>query len=151
MSESALKARILEAVKAAMKAQDKPRRDALRLVQAELKRVEVDERIVLDDARVIAILDKMAKQRRESIEQFDKGGRADLVASESAELAVIQEFLPRALDSTEVDALIDAALRETGAAGIKDMGKVMAALKPQLQGRADMGAVSQRIKARLAG
>ena len=151
MSESALKARITEAVKAAMKALDKPRRDAIRLILAELKRVEVDERIVLDDARVIAVLDKMAKQRRESIEQFDRGGRQDLVASESAELAVIQEFLPRALDSAEVDALIDDALRDTGAAGIKDMGKVMAVLKPQLQGRADMSAVSQRIKTRLSG
>ena len=151
MSESALKARITEAVKAAMKALDKPRRDAIRLILAELKRVEVDERIVLDDARVIAVLDKMTKQRRESIEQFDRGGRQDLVASESAELAVIQEFLPRALDSAEVDALIDAALRDTSAAGIKDMGKVMAVLKPQLQGRADMSAVSQRIKTRLSG
>jgi hypothetical protein len=151
MSESALKARIGEAVKAAMKAQDKPRRDAIRLILSELKRVEVDERIELDDTRVLAILDKMAKQRRESIEQFQKGGREDLVASESAELAVIQEFLPAALGDAEIDALIEAAIKDTGAASIKDMGRLMAALKPQLQGRADMGAVSGRIKARLSG
>ena len=147
---SELKSRISEAVKAAMKAQDKPRRDAIRLIQAECKRIEVDERIELDDARVLAILDKMAKQRRESIEQFQKGGRDDLVASESAELAVIQEFLPAALSDAEIDALVDAAVSESGAASIKDMGKVMGLLKPQLQGRADMGAVSQRIKARLS-
>jgi uncharacterized protein YqeY len=150
MSESALKARITEAMKAAMKAQDKPRRDAIRLIQADIKRVEVDERIVLDDARVLAILDKMAKQRRESIEQFQKGGRQDLVDSESAELAVILEFLPRALDAAEIGALVEAAMQETGATTIKDMGKLMAVLKPQLQGRADMGAVSQLIKARLS-
>lgn len=150
MSESALKARITEALKAAMKALDKPRRDAIRLIQAEIKRVEVDERIVLDDARVLVILDKMAKQRRESIAHFEKGGRQDLVDAENAELAIIQEFLPRALDESEIDALVDAALRETGAASIKDMGKVMGVLKPQLQGRADMAVVSQRIKARLS-
>jgi uncharacterized protein YqeY len=148
---SDLKLRIGEAVKAAMKAQDKPRRDAIRLIQAEIKRVEVDERIEVDDTRVLAILDKMAKQRRESIEQFQKGGRDDLVASESAELAVIQEFLPAALGEAEIDAIIDAAIQSTGAASIKDMGKLMGVLKPQLQGRADMGAVSGRIKARLAG
>jgi hypothetical protein len=150
MSESALKARINEAVKAAMKAQDKPRRDAIRLILSELKRVEVDERIELDDARVLAILDKMAKQRRESIEQFQKGGREDLVASENAELVIIQEFLPAALSEAEIDALVEAAVQQTGAATIKDMGKLMAVLKPQLQGRADMGAVSLRIKARLS-
>ena len=148
---SDLKLRIGEAVKAAMKAQDKPRRDAIRLILADIKRVEVDERIELDDTRVLAILDKMAKQRRESIEQFQKGGRDDLVASESAELAVIQEFLPAALGEAEIDAIIDAAIKDTGAASIKDMGKLMGVLKPQLQGRADMGAVSARIKARLAG
>lgn len=151
MGDSALKARISEAMKAAMKAQDKPRRDAIRLIQADMKRVEVDERIELDDARILAILDKMAKQRRESIEQFGKAGRQDLVDSESFELSVIQEFLPQPLTDAEIGALIDAAIAESGAAGMKDMGKVMALLKPQFQGRADMGAVSQRIKARLAG
>ena len=150
MSESALKARIIETVKAAMKAQDKPRRDAIRMIQSELKRVEVDERIELDDARVLAILDKMVKQRRESISQFQAANRQDLVDSETAELLVIQEFLPQGLAEAELDALLEAAFAESGATGMKDMGKVMAILKPQVQGRADMGAVSQRIKARLS-
>ncbi|MBK6288459.1 MAG: GatB/YqeY domain-containing protein [Gammaproteobacteria bacterium] len=150
MSESALKTRITEAVKAAMRAQDKPRRDAIRLIQAEIKRIEVDERIELDDARVLAVLDKMLKQRRDSIQQFEKAARQDLIDIEAAEVAVIQDFLPRALEPAEIDALVDAALRESGASEMKDMGKVMALLKPQVQGRADMGMVSQRIKARLA-
>ena len=150
MSESALKTRITEAMKAAMRAQDKPRRDAIRLIQAEIKRIEVDERIELDDARVLAVLDKMLKQRRDSIQQFEKAARQDLIDIEAAEVAVIQDFLPRALEPAEIDALVDAALRESGASEMKDMGKVMALLKPQVQGRADMGMVSQRIKARLA-
>ena len=150
MSESALKTRITEAVKAAMRAQDKPRRDAIRLIQAEIKRIEVDERIELDDARVLAVLDKMLKQRRDSIQQFEKAARQDLIDIEAAEVAVIQDFLPRALEPAEIDALVDAALRESGDSEMKDMGKVMALLKPQVQGRADMGMVSQRIKARLA-
>ncbi len=150
MSESALKTRITEAMKAAMRAQDKPRRDAIRLIQAEIKRIEVDERIELDDARVLAILDKMVKQRRDSIQQFEKAGRQDLIDIEAIEIAVIQDFLPRALEPAEIDALIETALRESGASEMKDMGKVMALLKPQVQGRADMGVVSQRIKARLA-
>ena len=150
MSESALKTRITEAMKAAMRAQDKPRRDAIRLILAEIKRIEVDERIELDDARVLAILDKMVKQRRDSIQQFEKAGRQDLIDIEAAEVAVIQDFLPRALEPAEIDALVETALRESGASEMKDMGKVMALLKPQVQGRADMGVVSQRIKARLA-
>ena len=150
MSESALKTRIGESLKDAMRAQDKPRRDAMRLIMAEFKRVEVDERIVLDDARVLAILDKMAKQRRESIAQFEPAGRQDLVDAESAELAIIQEFLPQALTEAEIDTLIESALQASGAAGVKDMGKVMALVKPQVQGRGDMAAVSQRIKARLS-
>ena len=150
MSESALKTRITEAMKAAMRAQDKPRRDAIRLILAEIKRIEVDERIELDDARVLAILDKMLKQRRESIQQFEKAARQDLIDIEAAEVAVIQDFLPRALEPAEIDALVETALRESGASEMKDMGKVMALLKPQVQGRADMGMVSQRIKARLA-
>ena len=150
MRESALKTRITEAMKAAMRAQDKPRRDAIRLIQAEIKRIEVDERIELDDARVLAVLDKMLKQRRDSIQQFEKAARQDLIDIEAAEVAVIQDFLPRALEPAEIDALVDSALRESGASEMKDMGKVMALLKPQVQGRADMGMVSQRIKARLA-
>ena len=150
MSESALKTRITEAMKAAMRAQDKPRRDAIRLILAEIKRIEVDERIELDDARVLAILDKMVKQRRDSIQQFEKASRQDLIDIEAAEVAVIQDFLPRALEPAEIDALVETALRESGASEMKDMGKVMALLKPQVQGRADMGVVSQRIKARLA-
>ncbi len=150
MSESPLKTRITEAVKPAMRAQDKPRRDAIRLIQAEIKRIEVDERIELDDARVLAVLDKMLKQRRDSIQQFEKAARQDLIDIEAAEVAVIQDFLPRALEPAEIDALVDSALRESGASEMKDMGKVMALLKPQVQGRADMGMVSQRIKARLA-
>ncbi len=150
MSESALKTRITEAMKAAMRAQDKPRRDAIRLILAEIKRIEVDERIVLDDARVLAVLDKMVKQRRDSIQQFEKADRQDLIDIEAIEIAVIQDFLPRALEPAEIDTLIETALRESGASEMKDMGKVMALLKPQVQGRADMGVVSQRIKARLA-
>ena len=149
MSDATLKARLTEAMKAAMRAQEKARLGAIRLIQAEIKRVEVDERIEVDDARVLAILDKMVKQRRDSIQQFESAGRTDLVAIEAGELAVIQEFLPRALGEAELDLLIDGAMRESGAIAMKDMGKVMAILKPQVQGRADMGLVSQRIKARL--
>ena len=150
MSDATLKARITEAMKAAMRAQEKARLGAIRLIQAEIQRVEVDERIELDDARVLAILDKMVKQRRDSIQQFESAGRMDLVAIEAGELAVIQEFLPQALGEAELELLIDDAMRESGAVAMKDMGKVMAILKPQVQGRADMGLVSQRIKARLS-
>lgn len=150
MSDATLKARLTEAMKAAMRAQEKARLGAIRLIQAEIKRVEVDERIELDDARVLAILDKMIKQRRDSIQQFESAGRTDLVEIEAGELAVIQEFLPQALGEAELELLIDGAMRESGAVAIKDMGKVMAILKPQVQGRADMGLVSQRIKARLS-
>jgi uncharacterized protein len=150
MSDATLKARLTEAMKAAMRAQEKARLGAIRLMLAEIKRVEVDERIELDDARVLAILDKMIKQRRDSIQQFESAGRMDLVDIEAGELAVIQEFLPQALGEAELALLIDDAMRESGAVAMKDMGKVMAILKPQVQGRADMGLVSQRIKARLA-
>ena len=149
MSDATLKARLTEAMKAAMRAQDKARLGAIRLIQADIKRVEVDERIEVDDARVLVILDKMVKQRRDSIQQFESAGRMDLVAIEAGELAVIQEFLPQALGEAELELLIDDAMRESGAVAMKDMGKVMAILKPQVQGRADMGLVSQRIKARL--
>ncbi|MBP6817150.1 MAG: GatB/YqeY domain-containing protein [Pseudomonadales bacterium] len=150
MSDATLKARLTEAMKAAMRAQDKARLGAIRLIQADIKRVEVDERIEVDDARVLVILDKMVKQRRDSIQQFESAGRMDLVAIEAGELAVIQEFLPQALGEAELELLIDDAMRESGAVAMKDMGKVMAILKPQVQGRADMGLVSQRIKARLS-
>ena len=150
MSDATLKARLTEAMKAAMRAQEKARLGAIRLIQAEIQRVEVDERIDVDDARVLAILDKMIKQRRDSIQQFESAGRTDLVEIEAGELAVIQEFLPQALGEAELELLIDGAMRESGAIAMKDMGKVMAILKPQVQGRADMGLVSQRIKARLA-
>ncbi|GIX22427.1 MAG: aspartyl-tRNA amidotransferase subunit B [Gammaproteobacteria bacterium] len=150
MAESALKTRILEDVKAAMRAGDKPRLAALRLITAGLKQKEVDERIELDDAQVIAVLEKMAKQRRESIEQYQRGGREDLVAKEQFELSVIQGYLPEPLGEAELEALIEEALAATGASGIKDMGKVMAHLKPRVAGRADMAQLSARVKARLA-
>jgi len=143
---SEIQARINEAVKDAMRAKDKDRLSTLRLATAEFKKVEVDERIELDDARVIAILDKMIKQRKDSVEQFTKGGRTDLAEKEQAEIAVLQEYLPAALSDDELNTLIKQAVADTGAEGMKDMGKVMAALKPQVQGRTDMGALSQKIK-----
>lgn len=146
---SQLKSQITEAVKTAMKSGDKPRTAALRLVTAALKQIEVDQRIELADSDVIAALDKMGKQRRESISQYQKAARQDLVAQEEFELAVIQEFLPQPLDEAEVTALIQAAIENTQAASMQDMGKVMNLLRPQLQGRADMGKVSQQIKALL--
>lgn len=146
---SQLKSQITEAVKTAMKSGDKPRTAALRLVMAALKQIEVDQRIELADSDVIAALDKMGKQRRESISQYQKAARQDLVAQEEFELAVIQEFLPQPLDEAEVTALIQAAIQNTQAASMQDMGKVMNLLRPQLQGRADMGKVSQQIKALL--
>ena len=149
MSDATLKERLTEAMKAAMRAQEKFRLGAIRLIQAEIQRVEVDERIAVDDARVLAILDKMIKQRRDSIQQFESAGRLDLVEIEAGELAVIQEFLPQALGEAELELLIDGAMHASCAVAMKDMGKVMAILKPQVQGRADMGVVSQRIKARL--
>jgi len=146
-----LKDDIKQAMKAAMKGGEKTRLGAIRLIQAEIKRIEVDERIELDDQRVLAVLDKMQKQRRDSIEQFAAAGRDDLVAIEQAELDVIRDFLPAALGEAELAALVDAAVSESGAAGMQDMGKVMAVLKPQVQGRADMGLVSKLVKSRLAG
>jgi uncharacterized protein YqeY len=147
---SELKARITESMKDAMRARAKERLGAIRLIQSEIKRIEVDERIELDDARILAILDKMVKQRRDSIKQYTEGGRPELAAIEQAEIEVIQEFLPAALTEEEIAKLIDEAMTTTGAAGMQDMGKVMGILKPQLQGRADMGAVSGMIRARLA-
>ncbi|WJW75376.1 GatB/YqeY domain-containing protein [Thiohalobacter sp. IOR34] len=146
-----LKARIQEDMKAAMRGGDKSRLATIRLIMAAIKQREVDERIELDDAQITAVLDKMVKQRRESIAQFKKAGRDDLVEKESQELEVIQTYLPEPLSEAEIEALVEAAIAETGASSIKDMGKVMGLLKPKLQGRADMGAVSGRIKARLSG
>lgn len=146
MSKSAIQARINEAVKDAMRAKDKERLNTLRLATAEFKKVEVDERIELDDARIIAIIDKMIKQRKDSAAQFISGGRQDLADKEQAEIAVLSEFLPTALSEAELDTLIKQTIADTGAKGMKDMGKVMAALKPQVQGRADMGVLSQKIK-----
>ena len=144
-----LKDRITGDVKDAMRAKDKPRLATLRLITAAIKQQEVDERIELDDTQVLAQLDKMCKQRRESISQFEKAGRDDLIAQEVSELEIIQTYLPEQLSEDEIAALIDEAMASTGAASIKDMGKVMGQLKPKLQGRADMGAVSALIKAKL--
>jgi len=146
-----LKERITEDMKAAMRASDKERLSTIRMVQAAIKQREVDERITLDDAQVIAVLEKMVKQRKESVVQFEQGGRADLADKEKAEIALLQAYLPAQLSEAEVDALIKEAIAATGAASIKDMGKVMGAVKAQAAGRADMGAVSARIKAALGG
>ena len=139
----------MQDVKDAMRSRDKPRLATLRLITAAIKQQEVDERIELDDAQVLALLDKMCKQRRESISQFEKAGRDDLIAQEVSELDIIQIYLPEQLSEDEITALIDETMAATGAASIKDMGKVMGQLKPKLQGRADMGAVSAMIKAKL--
>jgi uncharacterized protein YqeY len=146
-----LKERITEDMKASMRSGDKERLGGIRLILSAIKQREVDERIQLDDPQILAVLDKMIKQRRESITQFEAGGRADLVAKESAELAVLQAYLPAQLADAEVESLIRAAIASTGATTMKDMGKVMAAVKPQVQGRTDMGALSTRIKGLLAG
>jgi uncharacterized protein len=145
-----LKERITEDMKASMRSGDKERLAGIRFILAAIKQREVDERIQLDDTQVLAVLEKMIKQRRESIAQFEAGGRADLVAKESAELAVLQAYLPTQLAPAEVEALIRAAIASTGATTMKDMGKVMAAVKPQVQGRTDMGALSARIKGLLS-
>jgi len=144
-----LKERITEDMKAAMRASDKERLSTIRMVQAAIKQREVDERITLDDAQVIAVLEKMVKQRKESVVQFEQGGRTDLADKEKAEIALLTTYLPAQLSEAEVDALIKEAIAATGAASIKDMGKVMGAVKSKAAGRADMGAVSARIKAAL--
>lgn len=141
-----LKVEINNAMKDAMRAKDKPRLGAIRLIQAEVKRIEVDERIEIDDQRLIAIMDKMIKQRRDSITQYEAAGRDELAAIEIAEIEVIQEFLPTALTEHEIDQLVQAAIASTGAESMRDMGKVMGILKPQIQGRADAGAVSASVK-----
>ena len=150
MSDSALKQEITEAMKTAMRARDKARLGTIRLALSEIKRVEVDERIDPDDTRVIAILDKMLKQRRESIRMFEEAERTELADQEKCEIAVLQEFLPQALSAAELDDIIQSALSESGAESMKDMGKVMGLVKPQVIGRADMGSISQKIKAALS-
>lgn len=144
-----MKKQINDAMKDAMRAKDRPRLGAIRLIQAEIKRIEVDERIEIDDARILAILDKMVKQRRDSINQYETAGRQELADIEIAEIYVIQDFLPAALSDAEISAMVAAAITETGASSMADMGKVMGILKPQIQGRADGGAVSGLVKAAL--
>lgn len=150
MPEPTIKERLAAEIKAAMKAGEKTRLGVLRQIHAAIKQREVDERVDLDDPGVLVVLDKLAKRYRESIEQYRDGGRDDLVAQEEAELEILREFLPRPLDDAEIERLVDAAIERTGAATVKDMGRVMGELKPQLQGRADMGRVSARVKARLS-
>lgn len=146
-----LKARLQAEMKAAMKSGDKARLGVIRLIHAAIKQREVDERTELDDPQVLAVLDKMLKQRRDSVTQYAQAGREDLADKERFEIQVCQEFMPAALSDDEVAALIASAIAETGASGMKDMGKVMGILKPQIQGRADVAAVSSAVKARLAG
>jgi len=150
MSQTHLKQRITEAMKAAMRARDKARLGAVRLALAEIKKVEIDERIDLDDSRITSILDKMVKQRRDSIKQFETASRTDLVAQEQLEINVIKEFLPEALSEEELDTIIKDALEKSGASSMQDMGNLMGLVKPQVVGRADMSAVSQKIKAALS-
>ena len=145
----ALRDRITEDMKSAMRAGEKERLAAIRLALAAIKQREIDERITLDDGQVLAVLEKMIKQRREAITQFASGGRADLVAKETAEITVLQGYLPAQMSEAQIDTLIAEAIAATGAASIRDMGKVMAVVKPKAQGRADLGAVSARIKQRL--
>jgi uncharacterized protein len=148
-ADSTLKARITEDMKSAMRAGDKARLGTIRMVLAAIKQVEVDTREALDEGQVLVVLDKMVKQRRESIAQFRAAGRDDLAAGEERELEVIQSYMPEPLSEAEITAMIDAAIAETGAASIRDMGRVMGELKPRLQGRADMAVVSSQVKARL--
>ena len=145
----ALKDQITADMKAAMKSGDKARLGVIRLILAALKQVEVDERIELDDTRVLAVLDKMVKQRQDSLEQYRQAGRDELAEQEAFEIEMIRQYLPEPLSDAEIDDLVAQALAETGATSMKEMGKVMGWLKPRLQGRADMGAVSARVKAKL--
>ncbi|MCU7923798.1 MAG: GatB/YqeY domain-containing protein [Candidatus Thiodiazotropha sp. (ex Dulcina madagascariensis)] len=146
-----LKDRILDDVKRAMKAKEKARLGTLRLITAAIKQREVDERTELDDTQVLTILEKMLKQRRDSISQYESAGRQELADQEKSEIAIIETYLPEGLSEQEIAAMIESTISETGAAGMRDMGKVMGRLKPQLQGRADMGKVSGLVKQKLAG
>jgi uncharacterized protein YqeY len=145
-----LKERITDDMKAAMRAGEKERLGTIRMLQAAIKQREVDERITLDDTQVLAVVEKMLKQRKESIAQFEQGGRTDLADKERSEIAQLQAYLPEQLSDADVDALVKAAIASTGAASVKDMGKVMGVVKAQAAGKADMGAVSARIKAALS-
>jgi uncharacterized protein YqeY len=145
-----LKSRIQEDMKSAMRAAAKERLGTIRMLMAAIKQREVDERIELDDTQILAVIDKMVKQRRESITQFEAGGRQDLVAKEAEELKLLSDYLPAQLSDAELDALISEAIAATGASSIKDMGKVIGLIKSKAQGRADMGAVGARIKAKLS-
>ena len=151
MTDSALKTRINDDVKAAMRSKDKERLATLRLLTAAIKQKEVDERIELNDDQIITVLEKMLKQRKDSIQQYEKAGRDELAEAERKEVTILQEYMPEQLSDAEIDALIDEAINATGASAMKDMGKVMGMLKPKLAGKADMGAVSGKIKAKLAG
>ena len=144
-----LKTRIEDDVRDAMRARDRARLGVLRLITAAIKQKEVDDRNALDDSAVIAVLEKMIKQRRDSQQQFEQAGRQDLAEQENFEIGIIQGYMPEALSDSEIDQLVAAAVQESGATAMKDMGRVMGILKPRLQGRADMGAVSARVKARL--
>ena len=146
-----LKDRILQDVKDAMRAKDKPRLAAIRLITAAIKQREVDERVELDDTQVLAVLDKMLKQRRDSIEQYSNANREDLAEQERFEVGICQQYMPAALGEDELIALVDQAIADTGATSMQDMGKVMGQVKPKAQGRADMGTVSKLVKERLAG
>jgi len=146
-----LKQRLSDDMKAAMKGGEKEKLAVIRLVNAAIKQREVDERIVLDDANVLSVLEKMIKQRRDSVSQFEAAGREDLAAQERFEIGVIADYMPQALSEAEIDAAIEAAIAESGAASARDMGKVVGLVKPKVAGRADMGQVSARIKARLGG
>ena len=144
-----LKDQITEDMKSAMKAGDKDRLKVVRLIRAAIKQIEVDKRIELDDAAVLTVLDKMVKQRRDSVEQFQKGNRNDLVDIELAEIVILEDYLPEQLSDEELDAMIDEAISATGAESIRDMGKVMGQIKAKAAGAADMGAVGAKVKARL--
>ena len=146
-----LKERITEDMKTAMRSGEKDRLAVIRLLQAAIKQREVDERVMLDDAQITSVLEKMIKQRKESIVAFEKGARADLVAKETAEITILQPYLPAQLSDADLDAIIAEAIASTGAASIKDMGKVMGVVKTKAAGKADMGAVGARIKAKLGG
>lgn len=150
MADSTLKTRIQDDVKDAMRSKDKDRLGTLRLITAAIKQKEVDERIEMDDAAVITVLEKMIKQRKDSISQYSQAGRNDLAAKEQAELDLIQTYLPAQMSEAELEAVISKAIADTGAAGMKDMGKLMAAVKPLVAGKADMGLVSKIVKARLS-
>jgi len=150
MTDSALKTRINDDVKTAMRSKDKERLGTLRLLTAAIKQIEVDKRIELDDEQIVAVVEKMLKQRKDSIEQFEKAGRNELAEIEIKEVAILKEFMPEQMSDADVDALIDEAIATTGASEMKEMGKVMGVLKPKLAGKADMGAVSGKIKAKLS-